>query len=273
MRKQLRPKRTFAHVLIRPPQSRASNGAQTLNRELGNVSRLSRINPVPRQYRTLINWGNTEPVAERVGLRVLNKPAAIARAVNKITCLQTLQAAGVRVPEFSTVAPERDRAIWLARTNVRGSGGDGIIVVRRDDALPAAPLYVKYIKKTEEYRVHVIKHGTTETYFIQQKKRKVTDVEVEQTKDQKLIRNHDNGWVFCPLLITEDNPQRELRGPLMATALQAVNALGLDFAAVDLIIGRDDDLPYILELNTAPGIESPTLTEAYREAFTRLVTI
>lgn len=258
-----RVKKTFASVLIRPPENRASNGAQTLNRELGNVSRLSRINPVPRQYRTLINWGNTSPVAERVGLRVLNRPEAIARAVDKIATLRTLQEAGVRVPEFSTVAPERDRAVWLARTNLRGSGGDGIIVVRRDDPLPAAPLYVKYIPKLEEYRVHVV---GGEVVFIQQKKRKVTNVEVEQTKDQKLIRNHANGWVFC--LTEPEDPNIVLLG---VTAVAAVRALGLDFGAVDVIIGKDTGEAFVLEVNTAPGIESPTLTEAYREAFQRLI--
>lgn len=267
MLKTKRVRKTFAHVLIRPPQNRASNGAQTLNRELGNVSRLSRINPVPRQYRTLINWGNTSPVAERVGLRVLNKPEAIARAVDKVSCFRTLQEAGVRVPEFSTVTPERGRAIWLARTNVRGSGGDGIVVVRKDTEFPAAPLYVKYVPKVEEYRVHVGPEGGA--IFVQQKKRKVTDVEVEQTKDQKLIRNHDNGWVFC----LPDDMEAEPLLALREEASRAVRALGLDFGAVDVIIGRDDRLPYVLEVNTAPGIESPTLTEAYKQAFERVVTI
>ena len=250
-----------ANILVRPPANRASNGAQTIRQALGNVCRLSRINPVPRQYRWLINWGNTAPVQGRADLRVINTPEAIARAVDKIATLRTLQEAGVRVPEFSTDAPERGRAIWLARTNLRGSGGDGIVVVRRGDALPAAPLYVKYVPKREEYRLHVV-NGVV--VFAQQKRRKVTDAP-EQTKDQKLIRNYDNGWVFCPV-----EPEA-LDLQLSRAAVDATAALGLDFAAVDMLRGRDDDNPYVLELNTAPGLESPGAIEAYTQGFRQLI--
>lgn len=246
-----------AKVLIRPPANRASNGAQTINRELGNVSRLSRISPVPRQYRCLINWGNTDPVvAARAPFRVLNQPSAVALAVDKLVSLRALQQAGVRVPEFTTtLADDRGRDVWLARTNLRGSGGDGIVVVRRGEPVPAAPLYVKYVPKLEEYRVHVVDGHIV---FIQQKRR-VRDN--EQTDDEKLIRNHANGWVFCP--VTDG------RACGQDLAINAVAALGLDFGAVDLIIGRDDRLAYILEVNTAPGIESPTLAAAYKEEFRR----
>lgn len=249
-----------AKVLIRPPV-RPSNGAQTIREQLGDkVARLSRINPIPTQYKYLINWGNSSAVNARHAIRLFNSPAAIATASNKLACFLALQKAGVRIPEFSQKQPERAGAIWLARTVLHGSCGDGIVVVRKDDAFPAAPLYVKYIPKREEYRVHV---AFGQAIFIQQKKRKSDN---EQTADQKLIRNYDNGWVFCPV----DQPREEwsvATKQMLTEALSAVRSTGLDFGAVDLIIGRDDGLPYILEINTAPGLESPGLIEAYTKAF------
>jgi D-alanine-D-alanine ligase-like ATP-grasp enzyme len=48
-------------------------------------------------------------------------------------------------------------------------------------------------------------------------------------------------------------------------SISAVNTLGLDFGAVDLIVAKDGRV-YVLEVNTAPGIEGITL-EKYVKAF------
>lgn len=147
------------------------------------------------------------------------------------------------------------RDIWLARTNLLGSGGAGIVVLRKGDPVPDAPLYVQYIPKLIEYRVHVFRD---KVIFCQQKKRLR---EAEQTKDEKLIRNHDNGWVFCPVdvaTLSEDTKN---------VAVVTVRNLGLDFGAVDLLLGKRDSLAYALEVNTAPGLESPGLIEAYSSSF------
>lgn len=241
-----------AKILVRPPV-RPSNGAQTIRQGLGVLARLSRINPIPRQYKYLINWGNSTAINAAHAIKLFNSPAAISIASNKLECFRALARAGVRIPAFQTNTPERDGAIWLARTVLHGSCGDGIVVVRKGDEFPAAPLYVKYVPKREEYRVHV---AFGQVIFIQQKKRRSDN---EQTPDQKLIRNYDNGWVFCP--VTDGRP---CGGD---AAINAVRAVGLDFGAVDLIIGKDDGLPYILEINTAPGLESPGLITAYTQAF------
>lgn len=256
-----RPDRTLARVVIRPP-SRPSEGAQAVNDMFGNRSRLSRREPIPRQYYTLINWGNTAPIrSENANLRVINRPEAIAVAVNKLSALDALRGGGVRVPDYSINKPEGSGDIYLARTVLNGSGGEGIVVIRPGDVIPEAPLYTKYVRKTAEVRIHV---AFGRAIFLQVKLR---ERDTEQTADQKLIRNHDNGWVFAP---------RPIEGPSMeaaaAEAVKAVAALGLDFGAVDIIIGKRDGLPYVLEVNTAPGIQSPTLKEAYQQAFNEEVT-
>lgn len=251
--------RVVARVMIRPPV-RPSEGAQAINAMFGARSRLSRLDPVPRQYSTVINWGNTSPLTVGANVRVLNKPSAIAVAVNKLSAFRVMRDGGVRVPDFQTDKPTGSRDIYLARTVLGGSGGAGIVVIRPGDVIPAAPLYTQYVRKTEEWRIHV---AFGRAIFAQMKLRERDN---DQTADQKLIRNHDNGWVFAPRDLDVAGPDA------VNEAVKAVAALGLDFGAVDIIIGKRDDLPYVLEVNTAPGIQSPTLKEAYQQAFTTEVT-
>lgn len=244
------------NILIRPP-TRPSNGAQTIRQALGSVARLSRRDPVPRQYNRIINWGNSAPIRSvRTDVKVLNKPEAVANASNKLAAFRKMSEAEVSIPEISTTVPSiTDGDIWFARTSLTGSAGHGIVVLRSGDNIPAAPLYVRYVRKTAEFRIHV---ANGQAIFVQQKRRKGG---VEQSADQKLIRNHDNGWVFCPVDLNE--VQQEWKDE----AVKATLSLGLDFGAVDCIVGRSDNKLYILELNTAPGLESPGLIAAYTEAF------
>jgi glutathione synthase/RimK-type ligase-like ATP-grasp enzyme len=233
-----------------------------LRTTLGDRARLSRLERIPRQYKWVINWGNPEVavpwnwgpgyVPEK-GNILLNKPGAVRKAINKLTTFAAWKAAGVPIPEFCGELQSNRDGIWLARTTLTGSGGEGIVVIRKDDPVPAAALYVKYIKKEKEFRAHVV---NKKVIFVQQKKRSSDAV---QDKDQKLIRNHDNGWVFCPLA--------EWDKELEDAAVKAVDGLGLDYGAVDMVLSLSGDGYYCLECNTAPGIESPTLLEAYKEAF------
>ena len=252
-------RREAARILVRPP-SRPSASAQTVRRSLGTLARVSRTDTVVPQYKFVINWGNPNRLAYNHPVKVLNKPEAIANAINKLTAMRLLQASGVRVPAFQTEPPVDAASTWLARRSLTGSGGVGIEVVRKGGSFPAASLYVKYIKKTTECRVHV---ANGKAIFLQLKLR---DSKAEQTADQALIRNHDNGWVFCP------RPLDTVTQDTLDSSVAACAALGLDFGAVDLVLGRDDNLAYVLEVNSAPGLSSPGLIEAYRQAFTEACT-
>lgn len=253
-RKAVAPKKVFARVLVRPPV-RPSNGAQTIRRELGALAKISRVEPIPINFKIILNWGNSNVPRVNHDVRYINKPSAVGNAACKLRSLTLLRDAGVPVPLFSTKPPQRSDDIYLARTVLRGSGGDGIVVVRPGAVYPPAPLYVQYIRKTVEYRVHV---AGGRAIFAQQKKKKA---DAEQTEDQKLIRNYDNGWVFCPLELDQVLPAAK------EAAVNAVRALGLDFGAVDMILSKKGNNPYVLEVNTAPGLESPGLIAAYTDAF------
>ena len=52
-------------------------------------------------------------------------------------------------------------------------------------------------------------------------------------------------------------------------AVNAVKALGLDFGAVDIIYNEKENQYYVLEVNTAPGLEGTTLIK-YAERFSKL---
>ena len=115
--------------------------------------------------------------------------------------------------------------------------------------------YVKYMKKEREFRFHVVR-GTV--IHVQEKLRMNKE---RRNGDNYYVRSHGNGWVLA-FTHLEANP------PPMGGAELAQSAalcLGLDVAGVDM--GYSDDTGYfILELNSAPGVEGETLRR-YANAF------
>lgn len=232
-------------------QSRPSNGASALVQavcDAGLSAIRRRHESVSRLRRSsfLVNWGNSTGYESPH----LNAYESVARAVNKLGCFNSLDGKANVPPSMCTGVSDRVDVntgpnIWLARRTLTGSGGNDIVVVRPGDEWPVAPLYVQYIPKLVEYRVHVFKEEDSFRILTRQKLR---ESDAEQTNDQRLIRNRDNGWVFA--LVRDEGGAVKAE----AEAQKAISALGLDFGAVDVIIGRDDGLAYVLEVNTAPGI-------------------
>ena len=228
------------------------------------VHRVKRDSPTYRNRRShvMLNWGCSAinfPYGD-----MLNNPAAVALASNKLHAFRAMQEAGVTIPEFTdnqVIAQNWvDYAdLIVCRTKLTGHSGDGIVITntpeqraRNNVTFPDAPLYVKYIKKQSEYRVHVFKDGVID---IQQKKKR------QETPNEEVdyqVRNHQNGWVFCRDGIEEPQGIREL-------AIAAVSSLGLDFGAVDIIYNARQNQCYVLEVNTACGLEGSTV-ESYVNA-------
>jgi len=233
----------------------ASQGARVLGRELG----IRRIKPEGSKYRprradVVINWGNstTPPWADRVAW--LNKPSSVDLSIDKIKTFEVLKEAGVTIPEFTTSIStakelQENGSDIVVRRSVRASKGHGIEMVYQGMDMPLAPLYVAYVKKRAEYRVHVF--GGSIIDFAQKKKRREEDVDYK-------IRNHDNGWVYCREdVYLEENVKIQ--------SINAVKALGLDFGAVDVIFNQHYNEAYVLEVNTAPGLVGSTI-ESYLNA-------
>lgn len=204
----------------------------------------------------IINWGNSRWPNFRLA-ECINDPDSISIAVNKLKTFQALTGK-CNIPEWTTdkeIAEDwieaDENAFVIGRKTLTGFGGKGIELFNQCVIKEAFPLYVKYKKKKEEFRVHVFKGEVID--ITQKKKRKDFEGEVN-TK----IRNYANGWVYCREAI-------EVPNDLQEQACIAIRSLGLDFGAVDIIWNEKENKSYVLEINTAPGLEGTTI-ESYKNA-------
>jgi glutathione synthase/RimK-type ligase-like ATP-grasp enzyme len=216
----------------------------------------------PSAFDKVINWGNSKFPLWPLNYTAFNDPSDVMYSVNKLEAFKRFELCGVSHPEWSTeLAPViewmKNGDIVLCRHYLNAFGGKGIelIDVNKGDKLPPARLYVKYKKKKTEFRVHVF---NGEVIDVQQKKRR----KGFEGRDNQ-IRNYANGWVYC---------RDDIEVPAMVTseAIKAVNCLGLCFGAADVIWNDKEQRAYVLEVNTAPGLEGTTL-ENYANAFTTTV--
>ncbi len=242
------------------PYKSFSESAKELVNALGRKailkSQTTPISPVVRK-KVLLNWGNNGPRFSLTGVTILNKPEAVVKASNKLVALQTMKAAGVNVPDFSTNKADAEtwideERIVLCRKLLRANSGRGITIAKEVDQLVDAPLYVKYIRKEKEYRLHVFNGVIIDMV----EKRRQTGF-AENSNYNKYIRSYEQGWLMARegIAVTEATK---------AEAIKAVNALGLDFGAVDIVMGPKNK-PYVLEVNCAPGLAGTTI-QSYKAA-------
>jgi glutathione synthase/RimK-type ligase-like ATP-grasp enzyme len=179
--------------------------------------------------------------------QTLNRPEHVANASHKLKTLQRLKSAEIPTVPFTT---DKEEALdWgeviYVRHKLTGHSGEGIEVHSNFEMpLPDAPLYTKGIANYGEYRVHVFKG---EVIDYRKKCRKNGDI---AAIIQKLVRTHDNGWIY----------RRDIKriDRVMELAIETIETLGLDFGAVDIIKNEDDEI-MVLEVNTAVGLEGSTL--------------
>ena len=243
---------------------RPASGGAALAAALG-VLRVRRSSStfVARSADTIINWGSSSMPEHLLSDNTLNKPVNVAMAVDKRRALNRLATAGV--PHLVHTTERGVAQAWVSeghtvmvRTTVNGHSGQGIIVIAGDTGaqviLAEAPLYTQYFKGREEYRVHVV---AGEVVDVQQKKTR------EGMAADYRVRSYDNGWVFC-----RDNI--EIHEAVLEASVSAVEALGLDFGAVDIKRNETNGDVAVLEVNTAPALTGTTL-EKYTESFQKLL--
>ena len=270
------------------PYSIQSASAKLLKEALGaQYIKKQNSQYLPKYDDLVINWGSTGMPSYLPG-RSLNRSMAVNRAIEKSTTLSVLSKEGVSTVPFTTDINQAKG--WLnkgktvvVRTSTTSSGGKGIEIYTPSRSLsegspaaangeghqgtwewlkglvasnlghtelfylPYAPLYTQLVEKEAEFRVHV---GGSKSIHTQMKLRK-------DGVDKKDVWNHDNGYTFTSQLDGRIDPG--VLNVVNAEGIKAVAALGLDFGAVD--IGWSGNKPYVLEVNTAPGIEEPTLSK------------
>ena len=217
----------------------------------------------------VVNWGcSYVPASITVSI---NSPVSVAEACNKIVTFEVLQQAGVAIPEWTRAWEVAKRwhgagALVYARTRLSASRGKGIVLIdpaqpweqQLEDASATGniPLFTKKVENSREFRVYVV--GGRVTTVLEKRRRR-------GTTPNEHIRSHGD-WVFA----------LGLRGPIQQDfydeCIKAVQALGLDFAGLDVVISSESGRATILEVNSAPGVDAPTSQTQFIEGLQQLIT-
>lgn len=243
------------------PYRMGSKSSRALAREL-NVTRVfpnKRYRGRPNHI--LINWGYARQpdVPVKYCKEILNPFSSIPYVSNKLQFFK-YDSEARKVPYTTNIEEAKDfiqhYGVVYCRVVLNGRGGRGIVIAEHPDQLVDASLYTAKIKG-KEYRVHVFKGNA---FHIQQKRKmsseKLEELGITHTKG---IRNHENGYVFT--INDMETPSQDT----ISQAIQVINDYALDFGAVDIIenkIGKG----YVLEINSAPGLEGTTL-DKYTQIF------
>lgn len=244
------------------PYMNGSKSAKALAQAIGCLVLKHESDRVFKTKQLVINWGSSKIKRPHNGWDILNAPLNVSNAANKLTTFELFKEHEVPTVEWTTDAVEA--AKWLmegnpivARFKLSGHSGDGLVIyntieeMEKEGERKVAPLYTKYTKKKDEYRIHVFQG---EVIFQQRKARK-KDVPDEKVNWQ--VRNLAGGFIFAnDGVVAPDVVQQ--------AAVLAVQALGLDFGAAD--VGFKDGVAYVYEVNTACGLEGRNL-EAYVNKF------
>jgi hypothetical protein len=195
-------------------------------------------------------WRTTKPSLKRQQFKY-------GQSVDKLTQYQWFQANEIPALEFTTEVAIMGE--WLAegytvfgRKYLKASCGKGIQIMDDYTKLyEVCPVYTKYKKKKREFRVHVFKD---QVVAVTEKKRRK---EFDGVRDTK-IRNLANGYVFVQSVVDEPEGLRDL-------ALRAARVSMSDFRGVDVGYNQLKDELFVIEVNSAPGIQGTNLTK-YMEA-------
>jgi len=253
------------------PYKKGSSGARSLRSALvakGHRTLIGQKAPLS-QRALVINWGNSEFTFDPLPYKnIVNLPPLVGVMTNKLRFFRHVGHSRM-VPEWSTEAPEACK--WGGRVVVRhkleGSGGAGIEIVEDGNPLPKAPLYVKYENKTHEFRIHMARGlhpGDPFNPILVQRKIFQKRPDMEKPKDWA-VRNHDNGFIFVR---ESDYPTPEAVLSL-ATNFMNEHFSRLHFAALDIVWHDKRKQGFVLEGNTAPGLEGNTI-EVYSNYFSGL---
>lgn len=251
------------------PYQIGSHSARALAKALGTLCVRENGTYRAKPNHVVINWGNPRLPSWNIGAakRFVNQLGAVVDAQDKLRTFKAFADKNVPCPEWTTEIGLAGK--WLKkgsaviqRNLLRSHSGKGITFIGYDEdtstpigVLSPAPLYTRYKKKSAEFRVHMFLGNVIDV----QEKRKIKDFQGEYNQ---YIRSHHNGWVYC---------REDIQKPadLHDVALQAVQALGLDFGAADIVYNQKEDKCYCLEVNTAPGLEGETVIN-YAKAIAKL---
>jgi len=221
----------------------------------------------------VVNYGTSHSPNFSLGNKsaVLNPPEVVKRAISKRVAYEAFKSHGVPTLDFTV---QRDVATkWLQdgcgvlcrRDGL--SGGKGInFVPKGSQDCPNADFYTKYFAKTHEYRAHVVNGKLID---LTQKKLQNGHAKGDSENSvSRIVRSLDNGWIHAH----EFDVSSTARKAIEHAAVSAIQSLGLDFGAVDILVkypkgGITAPVLAVCEVNTAPGLGNEVTLNAYVEAF------
>lgn len=191
-------------------------------------------------------WRTTKNNPKRISL-------TYGDPVNKLQQYQYFEQQGLSSLEYTTDVGVAGQ--WLdeghtvfGRKLLNSSCGKGIVVVeggQQGYSLVGCPVYTKYKKKKREFRVHIFKDKVV---TIVEKKRKSN----WQGQQDSKIRNLENGYVFCQEVSNLPQGIEEL-------AIKASKVCSSDFKGVDIAFNEKLNDLFVIEVNSAPGIEGSNI--------------
>lgn len=224
----------------------------------------------PNEVDLLIRWGCSASIDTRCEIEY-NKREAIRLSSNKGKCRQYLYDNGIPVPKpvshddiFGARYNGTFRFPIVVRPTFHQKGKDFLLFNNyselergwRSVGRLDHPYISEFYPKTTEYRVHV-GHG------------KVLIVQQKLQTSERIGENwsYENGYTF------EVVPWKQYRKEIVDLAVKTIEALGLDFGAVDIMSDPlDQNLPVavVCEVNTSPKLEGYTV-KRYAKYFDWLI--
>jgi glutathione synthase/RimK-type ligase-like ATP-grasp enzyme len=188
----------------------------------------------------VVNWGATLPVETTL---VINPAAAVALAKDKIESRKVLEDLAPKTYFTTNTIPYgKGKVVIRPRSH---HGGKKFYMKRTQEGVRAVTRGLKkgwyateLIDKAEEYRIFVL-HGRI-VAVSQRFPANPLDVAWNLAAGGRLVNVKFKSW---PLLVAQ-------------AAIAACTRTGLDWAAVDVCVGKDSKV-YVFELNTAPGLRNP----------------
>lgn len=219
-----------------------------------------------KEKKLIIRYGTTAfGASEKKVDRVLNSAKAVSGSSDKYGSLNVLDKAGVPVAPHATVGDfltskaTQDKIGFpcLARNFSHFGGKDIAIIqsktgIKNNVNLLNKDYVLRLIKNTREFRTFAFKSPKEGKYTTIRTVEKIYKGEGKPPKAGKvltkadIVKNYKSGYRYE---YSDDIPDR-----VRELGRKATEALGLDFAAVDIIQDLDNpDNFYVLEANTAPG--------------------
>lgn len=178
-------------------------------------------------YDLVFNYGYAGGALHHLGKNIINAPEGVLNSINKITTYRKLKES--KVPTCNYVLDQKDVPkswTWaVCRETVVGSNCEGVMITRPYDLIPNCPLYTEFFKHDAEYRMVIYKDRVLGRY------RKCNLHEGNFDLEYMLAQGFEE---------------------LDESAINAVKAVGLDYAGVDVLCQEKTGKHIVLEVNSGP---------------------